>query len=315
MKRISVASIAGEDAQADYDLFVFCVGFEARSRHLAQTIGTDSTRLLAIAYEHEQILAFASNLEFVESLENCDTVPDTTRKIEEAIKQVLASPMHRGGLRVAIDVSAMNRSVMAAAMIAVLDALSDGDTLSLIYAPAKFRQPALNLLPIRPVGVCHPQLSGIVSGPDDGRALLLGLGYEYGVSARILDTHEPDMSYIFKPNGFDDRFEQSVERANFHFDFGERNYEIIDYYLDNMAAAYNEIASLIAGIKHHTNVICAPIGPKILSAVMILAAYVHHPRVSVLRYSLASTGLHEDVEASGEVVGVRLNVLPSIRQT
>ena len=120
---------------------------------------------------------------------------------------------------------------------------------------------------------------------------MLRLGYEYGVSLSILEAHEPDISFIFRPNGVDERFKQAVLDANFGFDFGERNYEIIDYFLHDMAGAYDDISSLIVSAKHNNTITVVPMGPKILSAVMILAGRLHQPHVSVLRYSVAGRSI------------------------
>jgi hypothetical protein len=137
----------------------------------------------------------------------------------------------------------------------------------------------------------------------------MGLGYEYRVSLSILETHEPDMSFIFRPNGADERFVRAVSKANFGFDFGDRNYEIIDYYINDMAGAYDDISSLINSSKDSNSIVCVPMGPKILSAVMILAGRVHQPRVSVLRYSVATIGHFNDSSAAGVITGISVEMI------
>jgi hypothetical protein len=205
----------------------------------------------------------------------------------------------------------MNRAVMAGVLVTVLDMLRHGDTLSILYAPSKFREPGLELLPIQRIGAPHPRISGEVASPRKGRVLLLGVGFEYGVSLNILDSHEPDESFVFRPIGFDDKFDDAVKRANFGFDFGERDYEVIDYHLNNAAALYDDISSLVVSMKHSTTILAVPLGPKLLSAIMIFVGYVHQPSVSVIRYSLASWNYRHDVTPAGMVVGIEITKVPS----
>ena len=203
----------------------------------------------------------------------------------------------------------MDRSLMARVLFTVTDELRDGETLISLYSASAFIEPTSNLVPIRALSAAHPELTGQVAPPDTHRVVLLGIGFEYGVSLNILETHEPDIAFIFRPNGIDPRFTGALFNANFGFDFGERNYEIIDYYLEDMAGAYDDIASLMATGKHDSSIVSVPMGPKILSAVMLLAGRLHQPHVSVLRYSIARVGNYSDILAAGRIVGVGVTIL------
>ncbi|WLA66008.1 hypothetical protein QNN01_03820 [Bradyrhizobium diazoefficiens] len=214
-----------------------------------------------------------------------------------------------GPVRIAVDVSSMDRSLMARVLLTVLDGLNDGETMLVLYSPSAYIAPPKDLVPIRNSTAAHPAIAVQVAPPDSGRIALLGVGYEYGVSLNILEAHEPDISFIFRPNGIDERFQQAGREANFGFDFGERNYEIVDYFLNDMAGAYDDISNLIVSTKHNSTIVAVPMGPKILSATMILAGRLHQPQVSVLRYSVASAGHYKDIGAEGVVVGVAVTMI------
>lgn len=302
--RLRVRNLTSEELTDAGDLFVYCIGFERRSRFFAEVFDPESDRVVAVKYSSGQILSFCENLKFAED-RKFRLVSDVAGQVESALTAYLHR-LRSSGCKpvVTVDVSAMDRSIMARILLATINGIEEGEQLRIVYAPAEFRQPDLNLLPIRRIGAVHADLAGEVSGPDMGRALLLGLGYEYGVSLHVLDAHEPDISFIFRPIGFDERFASSVKEANFGFDFGERNYEIIDYHLSDVAALYDEISRLVVAMKHDTAVVGVPLGPKILSAIMILVGIVHRPRLSVLRYSMASTDFHRDVDAARVRTGI-----------
>jgi hypothetical protein len=310
--RLLVRNPSEDELATAGDVFVYCVGFERRSRFFAESWNSDGVKVIAVAYSHGRILSFDENRSFAES-RNFKIVGDESGRVELEIRVSLEEVRGRGsGATVTVDVSAMDRTMMARILIACLESLLPDEKLKIVYAPAEYRQPSLDLLPIRKAGAVHPNLAGEVRGPDVGRSLLLGLGYEYGVSLHVLDTHEPDISFIFRPIGFDKRFAVSVEQANFGFDFGERNYEIVDYYLSDIAGLYDDLSSLTVAMKHETSIVGVPLGPKILSATMIVVGIVHQPRVSVLRYSLANTDHHQDVNAAGTMTGIIITPLKAV---
>jgi hypothetical protein len=293
----------GDIATAD-GVFIYCVGFETRSSFIIKEIRPGRMHL-AVVYGSGRTLSFEDNLAFAKK-EGFRLVEDTREEIEAKLRNVVIPEIRRvhGSVHVVVDVSSMDRGVMASVLISVLDEMASGDTLKVLYAPSEFREPKLELLPIRRIGAVHPRISGEVDSPRKDRALFLGVGFEYGVSLNVMDNHEPDVSFIFRPQGFDERFANRVASANFYFDFGEqRDCEIIDYHLSNSSGVYDVISSLVVSMKHSTSILAVPLGPKILSAVMILTGYVHQPSVSVIRYSLASWNYHHDVTAAGMVVG------------
>lgn len=290
-------------------LFVYCIGYESRSRFAAEFCHWSAKKTIAIEYSAGQVLSFDQNRAFARRNEFV-TISDKEDAIEQALSRAISTMRKiEGSAKLAIDVSSMDRSLMARVLLKTLDELEHGETMFVLYSPSAFVEPKSNLVPIRHSSAAHPSIAGQVAAPDLQRVALLGLGYEYGVSLNILESHEPDISFIFRPNGVDDRFKDAVRDANFGFDFGERNYEIVDYFLQDMAGAYDDISSLIFATKHNSSIIAVPMGPKILSATMILAGRLHQPQVSVLRYSVAPIGAYQDIAAEGILVGMAVTLV------
>ncbi|WP_338531280.1 hypothetical protein [Nitratireductor thuwali] len=288
---------------------LYAIGYETRSRFIADHSIAPSEDSLAIEYSSNRTLSFQVNKEQAERKKHL-IVSDEGSALDTTVSAFLDRQLDMGRpIVLGVDVSAMNRSIMATVLLAACERLRSGDRLVILYSPAKFRKPSLDLLPLRTFGPVHPDLTGALGDPSRNRSIVIGLGYEYGVSLNVLDSHEPDMSFVFRPVGFDPRFLESMEEANFGFDFGERNYEVIDYNLDDIPRLVGTLDGLFLSAKHSTNITCVPFGPKIFSAACIFTAALHRPDVSVLRYSLSDLVDPNDVEADGSIVGCEIEFL------
>ena len=286
------------------DVLVYAVGYESRSSYLIRTYDIATESVFGVIYSISHTHSFEANLAFLRTkgFRNCSATPEN---IEVELSSFIRTKQsEKVVISVAIDVSSMDRSIMSAVLHSILGLMRPLNSLAILYTPSEFSQPNLELYPIKAFGAAHPGISGVVSDPTRARALILGLGYEYGISLSILDMHEPDTSFIFRPLGFDERFVASVAEANFNFDFGERSYEVIDYHLNDAAGLYDDLSGLVLSMKHNTAIVCVPFGPKLFSAVCVLVAFLHAPSISVLRYSTTSSPPISDVTALPHVVGV-----------
>lgn len=306
MKRYFSTNVGSTDLNVAPDMLIYSIGYEARSRHVAEFYRASPANRIGINYRDNQILSYQQNRQIAAS-DGSSIIGDDNTQIRDEIERTIRDIKLSGKkVTAAVDVSSMNRTVMASVLLALYDLAEVGDTIKLLYSPAKYTEPHLLLRPLTTMAPAHPSLSGIIGDPDFGRCVLLGLGYEYGVSLSILDSHEPDMAFIFKPSGFDPRYETSVRDANFGFDFGERNYEVIEYSLEDTSYLFNTITNLVYSAKHNTHFTAVPFGPKLFSAVAIFCAAIHHPHLAVLRYSLGDYRTPIDVEADSHIVGCNL---------
>jgi hypothetical protein len=291
------------ETHLESDALIYSLGYEKRSGYIVEHFSDFGGHLLAVEYSENRELSFDYNGVLTQRV-GATRVSDNLEEIEDAVTDLLSKiRLKQKNYDIAVDVSSMNRCVMATVLLKLYQAGTVGDRLRLLYAPAKFKEPNVPLLPLTNVIPAHPSISGVIGEPSMGRCVLLGLGYEYGVSLNILDAHEPDMSFIFRPLGFDVRYAESVEEANFGFDFGERNYDIIDYNLTDIANLYDEVNGIILSGKHNTQFTAVPFGPKIFSAVCIITAAIHSPHLAVLRYSMEKIREIKDVEAAGQITG------------
>ncbi|PBB68017.1 hypothetical protein CK228_12850 [Mesorhizobium sp. WSM4312] len=291
------------------DAIVYAVGYESRSLFALEHASVQEGHVLAVRYTSNHIFAFDQNLAVAEDRRHL-IVADRPDELGPALERFVQQEFSKAEpVSIAVDVSAMNRSLMAEILLRIQREIRPRDRLVLLYSPAEFQEPSLELVPLKAVTAAHPALAGTITDPSRGRCMILGLGYEYGISLSVLDTHEPEMSFIFRPVGFDSRFSESMKKANFEYDFGERSYEIIEYSLGDIPGLFNDMSSIMTSSKHNYSITCVPFGPKIFSAVSIIAAAINYPDVTVLRYAMSETIEPRDAKSSGLVIGCILEAI------
>jgi hypothetical protein len=307
----SIGTISNPPQLCSADLLIYCIGFETRSGYLVSSGCCTYQKHLAIVYRDRQVMAFTENHERAKDHGHSFTSDELQSVAVQIRKEITALQSAGSFIRVAIDVSSMDRGVMSQAIITTLESLNDGDTLLILYVPSKFEEgwekAASHLLPIRRFGVAHRQLAGRIGEPRPRTSLIIGLGFEYGVALNTLEDHDPDTAFIFAPVGFDSRFDDAVRRANFGFDFGPREFEIIPYRLDDIGTAFDTLASLVNSMRHNTNIMCVPFGPKIFSAALIVLSYIYKPELTLLRYSLVADEDIQDIKADERIVGLSVS--------
>jgi hypothetical protein len=294
------------------DALIFAVGYEKRARVIAQLSIWKPSNVLGVVYRSGHIFSFEENRRIADQ-NGFRTVSDDLAEIGDAVSRlVLDLRGNQPSIRIAVDVSAMDRSVMAECILSIVGLLRPTDSILLLYTPAVFQKPSLNLHPIKAYGPVHPKLSGNVGDPSWSTALILGVGYDYGVSLSILDSHEADINFIFSPFGFDSAYDEEVKTANFDFDFGERVYWHRGYNIADICSLYTTLNNIIYPMIHNHNIVIAPMGPKIFSASCILVASIYPNQVSVLRYSLEKERQQRDVEPSPFVLGCSAMLLAGV---
>lgn len=302
----SVGHLDLSSADLKSDLLIYSVGYETRSSFIARHESFSGVHGAAIVYRDRQQIAFSENLAACRTQRHIEW-SDAGDELAEALSRELARlRRNHAQLHISVDVSAMDRGLMARVILGILDELGPKDRLDVLYAPSAFSNREAHFLPIRKYGAAHPRLAGRLTEPLPQSCLILGLGFDYGVALNILDMHDPDYALMFAPRGFDSRFEQAVRSANFNFDFGRDSTQIIHYPLNDLPSLFDYISSLIEPLRRNTKIIFAPMGPKIFSAISIIQSYFCSPDVTLLRYSLVGDEIIDDVSASGEIIGLSI---------
>jgi hypothetical protein len=295
----------------EYDLIITTVGYERRSRYIAQNYNPNGKQKIASTFSENKLLDFEDNLRWY-SRSNYETPEHSDSEFEKWSSQI-ASSISRGNngeRRILIDISSMSRYRISALLYSLATS-PGGNNLSIdfAYALAKHSPPPKNTGPITSRGPVLPELAGWAENPGLPISLLIGLGYDLGKSMSSIEYIEPGATWALFPIGEDVKYEKSVFQANQIFLESIEDNKIIKYEVVNCYETFQRIKSLVAGITGTSKPIIIPLGPKIFSLISLLIALLEYPKVSVWR---VSSGKYEKVAnriASGTVVGLRVDFL------
>ena len=294
--------VARDDGRRTYDLLIYCIGHEKRSRFIAMDAGLNIRSRLAFSYPAQNFNSFVENADLARRAGY--EILSADGPVREAVSSSIQQIAEREGrpIQVAIDISSLDRTLMADIYVACISSEA-WMTVDILYAPAEFRKPSLTFFPVVSERAVIPELSGRIRSPHVKTTMIVGLGYEYGVALGVIEKFEPDRLFAFRPVGSDKRFEKAVKHANFDFAF-QPEPTIIDY---DMASTYNifyDLFNISRGLIDYTEVIIAPGGPKVFSMMAIIVGLMLRPNVCVWRVSLADPGAGGEVVANGKVFGI-----------
>ena len=303
------ASTAPSDLQSEeYDFGFFTIGYERRSRFVASNLLTRTRSLCAFEYD-TKALAISENKEWA-SKNNVLARPLTDYRVDRngEFRDFIASYIREHSPNVEkrffVDVSSMDRSLIGRLLNSIFEVVEPPFNLRICYAPALFVEPDFRFVPARECAASIPELSGTLGIHQSSLSLILGLGFEYGVSLGLLEQFEPDQAVIFKPTGTDDRYDEAVRKANFNFDFGLENVGLFSYRVDQPLTLFDSLFSITSNVSMLHRVVIAPNGPKIFAALATVVGLFRAPQVAVLRASLAAQPPVHDVEANGSIVAL-----------
>ena len=293
------------DQGGRYDLLIYCIGHEKRSRFVATEAGLDIRCFLAFAYAERDYHAYSENIALAKNagheIEPADGA--VRESVRLCIKRLAARTPE--AIRIAIDISSFDRSLMADIYMECLS-IPLWTSIDFLYAPARFRNPSLKFLPVAGEMAVIPELSGRIRGPQVKTTMIVGLGYEYGVALGVIEKFEPDRLFAFRPVGSDERFEKAVQIANFDFAF-QPEPTIVDYDIAYPYQTFYNLYDITRGLSDYTEIIIAPGGPKIFSMIAIIVGLMLRPNVCVWRVSLSDAGKSEDVIANGQIFGITVS--------
>lgn len=305
--RFSITSLS-EPTESIFDqcsIFLYAVGYEQRSSYFADLFTNDTAFCGALVYDDSAELGrFEENFKKFSTRKHKNvglTLEAIRRSLQPAFED-RPSPK-----TLVVDISCMDRSILANLFLVIFDLIDQTDTLHILYTPNEFSEPEFTFPTVKYFGPAIPELNGRVGDFSRERCLIMGLGYEYGASLNVLEQLEPAVSYLYLPTGYDERFLPSVKKANFDFDFGIRNLHINDFYLAHADEAYRDISSIVLALKHSMAIALVPFGPKLFSFICLLVAMENAGDVSFLRYSVDNDRLSSSLTASGITYGVTLS--------
>jgi hypothetical protein len=271
-------------AEHVFDLFVNSTGFEQRASALLGSGAIKADCYISFLFQGNRELSFEANLRVMKGLNATlvnDPIAFCARDFESIIQNTVAAIGRP--LRLGIDVSSMNRTMVAKLLTACVAYSGGISSLELFYVPADFYPPSLSFSPIDQVGPVTPELSGFDSEPGQSIALILGLGYEYGTAVGLINQLEPQITLCLQGIGLDPRFEEAVRQANLDFDFSAYNVEVTEYNILDLVSAHRHIDNIVHSLVGNFRVVLVPMGPKVLASLLVLVGLRYFGKVAVWR--------------------------------
>lgn len=291
------------------DLLINAVGYEERARFSVSSGIARARSYISIAFEDQGLFSYSKNLSQMKHVNSAIVEQTAIQSWDNLIVQQLGDQARTSSrsVTVAIDISSMNRSMIASVFRSVIRCRKYVEAAYLLYSPAQFRAPSYDFPQIGQIGPVAPELSGYISEPSFPIGLLIGLGYDFGIAAGIMNRLEPKLSIAFRATGSDHRYEEAVKKANFNFKFGLSRCDVTDYSLLRPDLAALHVENILSAMTRQYRCILVPMGPKILSAVFILAGYRFFGQVAVWRVSEIGS-LPHDAVPDGQLVKCEIDL-------
>ena len=295
-----------------YDGLLTSVGYEPRSCAIAEVLGPLSGRNVAVEFAEQRTSSYMRSLEHFERAGfaiSRDWDGSFMPFVHDWLVELAALPH---SVRVAIDVSSMNRKRIAA-VVEVLAALRPAFALTaeLLYAPARVDPPAglpegvITLAPVSAYFAGELQPAATAVG-------LIGVGYEPNKAAGALSNLEIPCAGVYVPNGPDDQLRPAVLEANRGLLESADEHEQIEYeILDPFDCISRLEGHSRALLRSDAVPVIIPLGPKIFALSSCIVAAIHHPRIQVWRASFDSGEEAVERVADGSVCGVAIDLAPA----
>jgi|GEM_PF-732860 len=306
--RCSIGPSSLTDLQEDhFDLFVASIGFERRSRFLAQNHPIDAARKIAYAFTDRNCLSFKENVEFFKAngfTSEAVSISDFAKRFQEEVSSLTNGAEEQ--LRICVDVSSMSRMRMANVVeVACRLGRQQRVVIDFAYCVASFSPPPNAAAFIETAGPVTPFFAGWTTMPDAPTCAFLGVGYEPDRAIGTIEYLEPGPVWAFVPEGPDPRFLEAVTKVNETL-WDDIPAECVSRYcLSEPFNTFVHLESMLFSATQSYRPILVPFGPKLFTIQCLLAAVVHYPNVAVWRVSGGESAEPSDRDASGEIYVIR----------
>ena len=301
------------DPVSSYTAFFCSLGFESRSRFIAQSIAPRAEKRYCVGFDDRHVLSYESNRAYYES-QQFDIVQlsdeQLTNWLDEIATELDTQPMSER--RILVDVSSMSRTRIGSFVEKLcLRTWSVPTTIDFIYALAAFSEPAEDSdVPNTHVGPVSAKFAGWAVQPELVPSVILGLGYEQDRALGAVEHIEPANVWAFRPVSELTAYEVALRTANeILFEIIPASH-IIDYDVLRPFECFGKLQSLASVAGSESNPILVPFGPKIFALCALLVAALDR-RCAVWRVSAEGADVALERHASGHICG--LSVTLSVR--
>lgn len=295
-----------------FDLLIATLGYETRSSFISLELKGQYDIGVCLAFTNQQELSFQANKNHFEAL------GFTINDWEEKLNKDLFSKLFYGlqtdvdnEIKIAIDVSSMNRSMAAQIIYYLVNEIEIPQKLkiTILYAPAKFTKPFEEVVEAAYANAVTRDYAGWYDNPDDPLHAVVGLGYEKGKAIGALEYLDISNAWLFKPISDEKRYENEIDKTNNEIIRLVGNDRLIDYDLLNPYDTLIKARSLIEGLIKNGRVTILPFGPKLFNCICLIVAELYRPKLAIWRVSAGHKEEPKDSVPNGEIVSFTFNVV------
>jgi hypothetical protein len=279
MIRVATQSSLQSLTDQSFDLFIYALGFETRATELVSVIGK-AGKVFALRMPAVKVHAYDRNVKYAKTNKH-RLIDNLEVFIQGELRTLLGK--RKGPVHIGFDISSVNRIMLIEILNALAVLTGPEDCVELLYCPAAYIEPDWLFPQIERLGPVNGLLSGFNSDPSKPLCLVLGMGFEAGVSMGIISQLEPSVSVCLWGTGVDPQFDSAVKRANFEFDFPGFNTRVLKYNIGDPQGAYELLESIVYGLVREYRIIVVPMGPKLFTALAALVGMQYFGEVAVWR--------------------------------
>lgn len=327
LTRLSVAPLRYDEDVRDvaateprpYAALIASCGYETRGRAVAEMLAARCANVVAYTFQAHRVLAYKKNREYFEGVGEVFDEPDAVyrkhlgeqllrlrERLQEATILLHHDPKNViSPLRIAVDISSMDRERLARTLLALTTDHDCALEVDFFYAVAQFSKAVGHEGTVR-VNRPVEGFEGWASDPALPAVCVVGAGFEGDLILGALEQLEPAETVAFVPFGEDERYDSVLRRNNATL-FDDRLVRFVPYEVGFPHQTYSHLDGLVHRLVQNHRVIIIPLGPKIFALAGMLVS-LSEPNVTVWRLSADDGREPTDRRASGKITGLRVRI-------
>lgn len=291
-----------------FDILISALGYESRCTHIPQALNGTYSYGFCLEFPDRKVLAYSKNKNIYESLGfrfealgNFLNGFSFLTFIHEVSDNL---PTEQETLYIAIDISSMNRKMVAELFYAINNNNWEEKKLevSILYAPAIYTKPEPEILAMKNVGPVIQEYSGWFTNPSDPLYAIVGLGYETGKAIGTLEYLDAASAWLLKPLGKEKQFEDQVIKENHDLIAMVGDNRVLTYNLSDPYDTFIKIRSLVEGLIKNGRIVFLPFGPKLFNAICLIITHLYDGDIAVWRVSAGEDEKPIDHKANGDII-------------
>lgn len=287
-----------------FALLIVAVGYEERSRHVAEMLSGTSARKIALAFQSDGVLSYDDNVRLVEDqgFEIIGVDGRVTEHLSEVLDQLGPDDRHIG-----VDISSFTKFHLAEIVDCLRSRPQMRFSVDFLYSPASSEGWETHGHPIQVAEPIHPAFASWVDDPSWPLTAIIGLGVEKNLALGVAEYLDVSSVYSFSPTGSDPGFDEMGAAANEEFFLADYVARTSTYDLLEPFDLFARLESLVYGLRPESRIAIVPLGPKVFALCALLATLVSGRAATVWRFSSGVLDSPTDVRAAGPIVSLRVD--------